>query len=84
MGKRLRALARHRQVFCVTHLPQIASHADVHYVIEKSVSKKRTVAQARKLDQAGRQEEVARMLAGRAVTGAARKTAAEMIGEAGG
>jgi len=82
MGKRLRALAKHRQVFCITHLPQIASYADVHYVIEKSVSKKRTVTQARKLGQVDRQEEIARMLGGLAVTTAARKTAAEMIGEA--
>lgn len=82
MGKRLRALARHRQVFCITHLPQIASHADVHYVIEKRVAKKRTVTQARKLNQADRQEEIARMLGGVAVTNAARKTAAEMIVEA--
>jgi len=82
MGKRLRALARRRQVFCITHLPQIASHADVHYVIEKSVSKKRTVTHARKLGRDDRQEEIARMLGGLAVTNAARKTAAEMIGEA--
>jgi DNA repair protein RecN (Recombination protein N) len=82
MGKRLRALAKHRQVFCITHLPQIASYADVHYVIEKRVSKKRTVTHARKLNQADRQEEIARMLGGVAVTNAARKTAAEMIMEA--
>lgn len=82
MGKRLRALAKHRQVFCITHLPQIASHADVHYVIEKHVSKKRTVTHARKLDQTDHQEEIARMLGGVAITNAARKTAAEMIVEA--
>jgi DNA repair protein RecN (Recombination protein N) len=79
MGKRLHALAKYRQVFCVTHLPQIASQADVHYAIEKSVSKKRTVTQARKLSRADRQEEIARMLGGLAVTSAARQTAAEMI-----
>jgi DNA repair protein RecN (Recombination protein N) len=84
MGKRLRALARRRQVFCITHLPQIASHADVHYVIEKSLSQKRTVTQARTLNPADRQEEIARMLGGLAVTDATRKTAAEMITEAGG
>jgi DNA repair protein RecN (Recombination protein N) len=83
MGKRLRALARRRQVFCITHLPQIASQADAHYVIEKSVSNKRTVTQARRLARADRQEEIARMLGGLAVTAAARRTAAEMIGEAG-
>lgn len=82
MGKRLRDLARHRQVFCITHLPQIASYADVHYLIEKRVSKKRTVTHARKLDRAERQEEIARMLGGLSVTDATRKTAAEMMGEA--
>ena len=84
MGKRLHALAKHRQVFCVTHLPQIASQADVHYVIEKSVSKKRTVTRARKLVPGDRQEEIARMLGGLAVTNAARRTAAELMGEADG
>lgn len=82
MGKRLRDLARHRQVFCVTHLPQIASYADVHYVVEKRVSKKRTVAHARKLNRAERQEEIARMLGGLSVTDATRKMAAEMMAEA--
>ncbi|MCS6897496.1 MAG: DNA repair protein RecN, partial [Nitrospira sp.] len=82
MGKRLRDLAQHRQVFCVTHLPQIASYADVHYLIEKGVSKKRTVVRARKLTGAERQEEIARMLSGLSVTDAVRKTAAEMMGEA--
>jgi len=84
VGKRLHVLGQTRQILCITHLPQIASHADVHYVIEKSVNKKRTVTQARKLNAADRQEEIARMLGGLAVTSAVRKTAAEMIGEAGG
>jgi len=82
MGRRLRGLAKHHQVFCVTHLPQIASYADVHYVVEKSVSRKRTVTRARKLSWAERQEEIARMLGGLSVTDATRKTAAEMMGEA--
>jgi DNA repair protein RecN (Recombination protein N) len=81
MGKRLRALAGYHQVFCITHLPQIASQADVHYVIEKDVVRKRSVTRVRKLDRAGRREEVARMLGGLAVTKAVRETAAEMIGE---
>jgi DNA repair protein RecN (Recombination protein N) len=82
MGKRLRSLAKYHQVFCITHLPQIASQADVHYVVEKDEVKKRTVTRIRRLDQAGRHEEVARMLAGLAVTKSVRETAAEMIGEA--
>jgi DNA repair protein RecN (Recombination protein N) len=82
MGKRLKALSAYHQVFCITHLPQIASQAGAHYVVEKTVTKKRTVTRARQLDQAGRKEEVARMLGGLAVTKNVREAAAEMIGEA--
>ncbi|MBM4133957.1 MAG: DNA repair protein RecN [Nitrospira sp.] len=84
MGKRLKALAAYHQVFCITHLPQIASQAGAHYVVVKTVMKKRTVTQARRLDQAGRKEEVARMLGGLAITKNVREAAAEMIGEADG
>lgn len=82
MGKRLKALAAYHQVFCITHLPQIASQAETHYVVEKTVTKKRTATQARRLDQAGRKEEVARMLGGLAITKHVRQAAADMIGEA--
>jgi DNA repair protein RecN (Recombination protein N) len=82
MGRRLRALGRYHQVFCITHLPQIASQAGAHFTVEKSVAKKRTVTNARRLDRAGREEEIARMLGGLAITKAVRQTAAEMIGEA--
>lgn len=82
MGKRLKALAAYHQVFCITHLPQIASQAGAHYVVEKTVTKKRTVTRARRLDQVGRKEEVARMLGGLAITKNVREAAAEMIGEA--
>lgn len=81
MGRRLQALAAHHQVFCITHLPQIASLADVHYVVEKVSEKKRTVTRLRRLSQEERTEEVARMLGGLAVTKAVRETAGEMIGE---
>jgi DNA repair protein RecN (Recombination protein N) len=82
MGKRLKALAAYHQVFCITHLPQIASQAGAHYVVEKTVTKKRTVTRAKRLDQVGRKEEVARMLGGLAITKNVREAAAEMIGEA--
>jgi len=82
MGRRLRDLARFHQVFCITHLPQIASQAGAHYVVEKSVAKGRTVTRVRQLDSEERREEIARMLAGTTITRAARETAAEMIGEA--
>ncbi|TAJ06991.1 MAG: DNA repair protein RecN [Nitrospirae bacterium] len=82
MGKRLKALAAYHQVFCITHLPQIASQAGAHYVVEKTVTKKRTVTTARRLDQTGRKEEVARMMGGLAITKNVREAAAEMIGGA--
>ncbi len=82
MGRRLRALAKYHQVFCITHLPQIASQAGTHFVVQKEVVKKRTVTKARKLDRASREEEIARMLGGLAITKAVRQTAAEMIDEA--
>ena len=82
MGQRLRALADYHQVFCITHLPQIASQAGAHFLVEKAVVKKRTVTGVRRLDERERREEVARMLGGLAITQAARDTAAEMIGEA--
>lgn len=82
MGRRLRALADYHQVFCITHLPQIAAQAGTHFVVEKAVVKKRTVTSVKQLDRAGREEEVARMLGGVAITKSVRQTAAEMIGEA--
>ena len=80
MGKRLKALGGYHQVFCITHLPQVASQADTHYLVKKETVKKRTVATVSRLDPAGRREEVARMLGGLSITSTVRKTAAEMIG----
>ena len=82
MGGRLRALAEYHQVFCITHLPQIAAQARVHFLVEKSVVKKRTITTVRQLDSKARQEEMARMLGGLAVTKSARQTALEMLHEA--
>jgi DNA repair protein RecN (Recombination protein N) len=79
MGARLRDLARHHQVLCVTHLPQVASQAQAHYLVEKEVRQKRTATQVRLLKAKEREEEVARMLAGVTVTKSARAAAAEMI-----
>jgi len=82
MGRRLRSLGNYHQVFCITHLPQIASQADMHFLVEKCVTKKRTVARVKRLNREERQDEIARMLSGLAITKAVRETAAEMIGEA--
>jgi len=65
VGRKLRAIARHHQVLCVTHLPQIASQADRHLAVRKHVERGRTVTEVRALTPEDRVEEVARMLAGR-------------------
>lgn len=80
MGARLRELSQHHQVLCVTHLPQVASQAHVHFLVRKQVRQNRTVTEARLLTPLEREEEVARMLAGVTVTKNARAAAAEMIG----
>ena len=82
MGQRLRALAGYHQVFCITHLPQIASHAMSHLLVEKSMEKKRTVTRVTPLNREARQAEIARMVGGLSITAAVRETAAQMISEA--
>ncbi len=57
-------LAGHHQVLCITHLPQIAAHADVHFLVEKKVDQGRTRTTIRRLDDEERIRELARMLAG--------------------
>ncbi len=83
VGIKLKALAQTQQVLCVTHQPQVASQADRHFLIEKSMAKSRTTIAVRELDKDERIEEVARMLAGEKITNAARENAREMIAAAG-
>jgi DNA repair protein RecN (Recombination protein N) len=64
LGERLRALGRYHQVLCVTHLPQVAAHADAHLVIGKRVVDGRTSTEARLLSDDERTAELAAMLAG--------------------
>lgn len=79
IGKRLRALGRFHQVFCITHLPQVASQAQHHLCVEKSRVKDRTVTTVRSLTDISREREIARMLGGETVTKKVRETAAELI-----
>ncbi|MGA9543117.1 MAG: DNA repair protein RecN [Candidatus Sulfotelmatobacter sp.] len=79
VGKKLKALARSNQVLCVTHLPQIATFADQHYVIEKKDRNGRTRTSIRPVVGEERTEEVARMLSGAKLTDTSRKHAEQMI-----
>jgi DNA repair protein RecN (Recombination protein N) len=79
VGKRLKALSKGNQVLCVTHLPQIATFADHHYLIEKRTAGGRTKTTVRHITGEERTEEVARMLSGAKLTETSRKHAEQMI-----
>ncbi|MDH5243396.1 MAG: DNA repair protein RecN [Chloroflexota bacterium] len=64
IGRSLWGLARRHQVLCVTHLPQIAAHADAHFRISKRELDGRTVTRVDRLDREGRIVELAAMLGG--------------------
>jgi DNA repair protein RecN (Recombination protein N) len=79
VGKKLRKIASRRQVFCITHLAQIASMAMSHYGVAKAVKKDRTSTEVRLLDRKERVDEIARMLGGKTITDATIRHAEEMI-----
>ncbi|MGB8769113.1 MAG: DNA repair protein RecN [Candidatus Korobacteraceae bacterium] len=79
VGKKLKQLARTKQVLCVTHLPQIASFADQHYLIEKRESGGRTKTAMRPLDAEERTREIARMISGAKLTDTSLKHAEQML-----
>ena len=81
VGKKLRGIGGSFQVLCITHLPQIAAAGHVHFHISKRVTNGRTQTEVVRLDEAGRVEELARMIGGAAPTDAARAAARELLGE---
>lgn len=84
VGRRLKDLAATRQVFCVTHLPQLASLADHHFRIAKLTDGKATRTTIAHLGEDERVEELARMLGGIKITARTREHAAEMLRNGGG
>ena len=78
VSEKMGILGKGHQLICITHLPQIAAMADMHYVIEKQVTKNRSVTQIRRLKQKESVEELARMLGGDVITESALKNAEEM------
>ncbi len=71
VGRKLRRLARHHQVLCVTHLPQLAAYAHQHFKVEKVVQEGRTVTRVRPLQEEERIRELAHMLGDPGPTGQA-------------
>ena len=79
VGKKLKSLSFSNQVLCVTHLPQIATFAEHHYLIEKKRSGERTRTTVRKITGQERTEEIARMLSGAKLTETSLKHAEQML-----
>ncbi|MDO6384882.1 DNA repair protein RecN [Uliginosibacterium sp. 31-12] len=83
VGRRLRELAQAgqgRQVLCVTHLPQVAAQANWQWQVSKQTTAGITTSHLVELDEAGRVEEIARMLGGVNITDTTRSHAAELLG----
>lgn len=84
VGRRLARLARHAQVLVVTHLPQVAAFADHHYVVVRDTSGQVTASGVRRVDDADRAAELARMMAGLEASDVALEHARELLEAAAG
>ena len=79
IGNKLRSLAAHHQVLCITHLPQIASYADRHFTVRKEVIAGKTESKVRTMDGDERLEELAEMIGGKHITATTRAQAKELL-----
>jgi DNA repair protein RecN (Recombination protein N) len=79
VARKIQELAGHHQVFCITHLPQIAARGTDHYLVKKDVYNGRTQSSITMLTEQQRQDEVARMLAGESATDQAHAWARELL-----
>ena len=79
VGEKLASLAEKKQVLCVTHLPQIASMADRHFIIEKTERGERTQTEVTLLDHSGSRKEIARLHGGDNITETTLQSAEEQL-----
>ena len=79
VAEKLRSVAQHKQVLCVTHLPQLAALANTHLLIAKSERNGRTFTSVTPLDIEGRKKELARIIGGTNITETTLKSAEEML-----
>ena len=79
IGLKLREVSKDKQVFCVTHLAQIAALADTQYLIEKQVQNEKTYTHVSELDNDGRRQELARIIGGAKITPLTLQNAEEML-----
>ena len=79
VAEKLQAMAKTRQVLCITHLPQIAAAADGHLLIAKTEREGRTFTKVTPLDREGRKREIARIIGGAVITETTLASAEEML-----
>ena len=79
VAEKLRSVAKHKQVLCVTHLPQMAALANTHFLIAKEERSGRTYTTVTPLDHEGRKRELARIIGGANITETTLKSAEEML-----
>lgn len=79
VAEKMANVACHKQVLCVTHLPQIAAMADAHFSVEKGEKQGRTYTRVERLEREGRVDELARLMGGDLVTQALRQSAEDLL-----
>jgi DNA repair protein RecN (Recombination protein N) len=79
IGNKLRRLAEHHQVLCITHLPQIASYGDRHLTVRKEVTGNATETKVRQVEGPERLQELAEMIGGQRITDTTRAQAQELL-----
>ena len=68
VGKKLKSVASHNQVICITHLPQVAAFADQHLLVQKKSKGTRTLTEVVELQSSERKKELSRMMGGPQMT----------------
>lgn len=79
VGRKLKSIAKGQQVICVTHLPQVASFADSHFLIEKKTGRSGASLQVKDLDKGERVREIARLISGEKITATSLSHAKELL-----
>lgn len=82
VGRSIHQLSKSHQILCITHLPQIASHGEAHFSVEKYVEDGRTFTRIIPLSENQRVEEIARLMAGEKITETVLNSARQLLDEA--
>lgn len=79
MVRMMKEISQNHQVICITHLPQVAGQGDLHYFVYKDNSSAKTVSKIKLLEEEGRIQELAKMIAGATPSASALESARELL-----